>query len=351
MVACRWNQATGFTELIQFGEDWHSQRLPVLKDVPIATMPGGGYDGQFYAQMAVQSEPTAPDVQRALDNPAYRFRRILLPLVAHILGGGQPRAVLNIYALLNVAAWLGLAAIWWVEVGASGERGAAVWLACLLSLGALDSVRLSLTDLPGVLALVLAARAVQKNRPRLAALWFLVGGFVRETTIFAAGIFTMGKNVSPARRWLLRGLAIVPVLAWMVWLRFNVPGDNGAQVLAWPGLGVAQHLALCAWQLAAGHFDSRYLFGVIGVLGLAYQSLFVLTRWRQVDPWARLGLPFALLFWCFSAYEFSGYWAAARAVLPLTFAFNRLLAKERSFWFHFTVGNLFLLHGVWRMLP
>jgi hypothetical protein len=137
----------------------------------------------------------------------------------------------------------------------------------------------------------------------------------------------------------------------MVWLRFNIPGNSGTQVFAWPGMGIAQHLGLCVRQLASGNFDSRYLFGLIGALGMAYQSLFVLTRWRQSDPWTRLGLPFAVLFWCFSAYVFSGYWAAARAVLPLTFAFNRLLIKERSFWIHFVIGNLFMLHGVWRMLP
>jgi len=351
MVALRWNREDGFTQLIPFGDDWAPQRLPALKGVPIATVPGGGYDGQFYAQIAVRPEPTSPEVQKALDNPSYRFRRILLPLVAHVLGGGQPRAVLNVYALLNVAAWLGLAGIWWMEVGASTKYGAAVWLACLLSLGALDSVRLSLTDLPGVLVLVLAARALQMKRPRRATLWFLIAGFVRETAIFAAAVFPAGKKTGAGRAWSLKAIAIVPVLAWMFWLQLNLPGDSGAQNFAWPGLGLAQHLALCARQLAAGNFDSRYLFGIIGTLGLAYQSLFVLTRWRQSDPWTRLGLPFAVLFWCFSAYVFSGYWAAARAVLPLTFAFNRLLAKERSFWFHFIAGNLFMLHGIWRMLP
>jgi hypothetical protein len=349
-VTLRWDRASGFTPLIAFGENWAPQRLPALKDLPVATVPGGGYDGQFYAQIAVQPEPTSPVVQKALDNPAYRFRRILLPLLAHVLGGGQPWAILNIYALLNLAAWLWLAAIWWVEVGASTKFGAAVWLACLLSLGALDSVRLSLTDLPATLCLVLAVRAMQKSRPKLATLWFLAGGLVRETSIFAGMVFPNGKTPA-ARVWLWRGLAVAPVMAWTVWLWLYMPGDSGAQVLAWPGVGVVEHLATCARQIAAGNFDSRYVFGLIGALGLAYQSLFLLTSWRESDPWTRLGLPFAVLFWCLSPYVFSGYWAAARAVLPLTFAFNRLLPRDRSFWFHFIAGNLFMLHGIWRMLP
>jgi len=351
MVALRWDQATGFTQLIQFGDDWAPQRLPALKDVPIATVPGGGYDGQFYAQIALEPNPASPDIQNALDNPEYRFRRILLPLIAHYSGSGNPKLILNTYALLNVAAWLLLAVLWWREVEASTERGAFVWLACLLSLGALDSVRLSLTDLPCVLCLVLAARALQKKRPRWATLWFLIGGFVRETAVFAAAVFPAGKKVEPGRKWLLRGLAIIPVLAWITWLYFNLPGGFGIHVFDWPGAGVVDHLVLCAKEIKSGNSDSRYIFGIFGTLGMAYQSLFLLTRWRQTDPWTRLGLPFAVLFWCFSAYTFSGYWAAARAVLPLTFAFNRLLAKERSFWFHFIIGNLFMLHGLWRMLP
>jgi hypothetical protein len=350
MVALRWDAATGFTKLIDFGDDWAHERHSVLYDVPIATVPGGGYDGQFYAIIAL--DPVSNHTKIALDNPAYRYRRILLPVIAHVLGRGNQRAILNIYALLNIVAWLVLAGIWWVEVGASTERGALVWLACMLSLGALDSVRLSLTDLPGLLFLILAARALDKKSPWFAALWFLAGGFVRETAVFAAVVFPAGKKVGAGQIWLLRGLAIVPVLAWMAWLHFNLPGDSGVQeIFGWPGLGVAQHLVVCAKEIRSGNFDSRYVFGIIGVMGMAYQSLFLLIRWRASDPWTRLGLPFTVLFWFFSAYVFSGYWAAARAVLPMTFVFNRLVAKERGFWFHFIAGNLFMLHGVWRMLP
>jgi hypothetical protein len=354
MVALRWDRATGFTALIQFGDDWTAQRLPVLKDTPIATMPQGGYDGQFYAQLAVEPDVLSPDLQHALDNPAYRSRRILLPVVAHVLGGGRPGWVLNIYALLNVAAWLALAWVWWREVDANSPRGAAIWLACMLSLGALDSVRLSLTDLPAMLALVLAVLATQRARPRLAAGLLLAGGFVRETCLLAAGLLRVAGDDSRRgkwRTWLLRGAAVLPVILWCGWLRGVIPGNAAGQNFAWPGVGLARHLYGCAGQLGAGDFDSRYVFGLLGALGLAYQSIFVLQRWRHADAWTRLGLPFAALFWLLSAYVFSGYWAAARACLPLTFAYNRMLPNDRAFWPRLILANLAVLHALWRMLP
>lgn len=347
MVALRWNRVTGFTSLEQFGDDWSTRRVAELKDVPVATVKEGGYDGQFYAQLAVAPNITRPNVQLALDNPSYRARRMAMPLTAHFLGLGQPSAILSIYALLNVVAWLVLAGVWWREVDASSPHGAAVWLGCMLSIGALDSVRMALTDLPATLLLVSAVLAMQSSRNGLAAVCIVAGGFVRETSVLAVKIF---KAEGWFKTWLLRMVCVLPVLAWCLWLRLAIPGDSGTHAFDWPGLGLVEHLGPCARELGAGNFDSRYLFGLAGALGLAYQSVFVLLRWREQGPWIRLGLPFAVLFWFLSAYVFSGYWAAARACLPLTFAFNRVLPRDGKFWPRLVLANLSVLHGAWRML-
>jgi len=100
-----------------------------------------------------------------------------------------------------------------------------------------------------------------------------------------------------------------------------------------------------------GNVDTRYTFGLIGTLGLAYQSIYLICRWRETDPWARIGLSFAILFWFLGDYVWHGYWAAARACLPMTFAFNYRLLKERQFTLKFAGGNLFALHGLIRFLP
>jgi hypothetical protein len=353
-VVARWDKTTGITGLIRFGRDFEGTRLPQVQPLPLAIVPGSGYDGQFYAQIAVAPEVTAPALKTALDQPAYRARRIFLPLLAHALGFGRPWWVLQAYALLNLAAWLALAWLWWRQLDAPNARGMAVWLACLLSLGALDSVRLALTDLPMVLALTLAVSALQRRRFGLAALGFIIAGFIRETAVIAVQPLGLTDNAQDRRSaWFKAALCVVPVALWCGWLVYVLPSSShGVQGnLDWPGLAFFRHVGTCLQALCQGDFDSRTSFGLIGALGLGYQSLYLLGHARESDPWVRIGLSFAFLFWFLGDYVWHGYWAAARTCLPMTFAFNYRLLKEHRFALRFSIGNLFALHGLIRFLP
>ena len=353
-VAARWDKATGFTALIRFGSDFEDHRLPQVRSLQLANVPGSGYDGQFYAQIAVAPEVTAPTLKTALDQPAYRARRILLPLVAHVLGFGHPWWILQVYALSNTVAWLALAWLWWRQLDTSSARGTWVWLACLLSLGALDSVRFALTDLPMVLALTLAVSAVQRRRFGLAALGFIAAGFVREIAVIAVqplGLMQTARNRREA--WFKAVLCVLPVALWCGWLAYILPssGQGVAGNFDWPGLAFSRHVGTCVLELRRGNFDSRTSFGLIGALGLGYQSVYLLSRARESDPWMRIGFSFAFLFWFLGDYVWHGYWATARTCLPMTFAFNYRLLKERGFALRFAAGNLFALHGLIRFLP
>jgi len=353
-VAARWNSTTGFTSLIRFGSDFEATRLPEIKALPLAVVPGSGYDGQFYAQIAVAPDVTSPALKTALDQPSYRARRILLPLAAHLLGSGRPWWILQAYALLNPVAWLALVWLWWRQLGIDSVRGMGAWLACLLSLGALDSVRLALTDLPMVLALTLAVSALQRRRYGLAALGFIAAGFVRETAVLAVQPLGAVDNLPQRRQaWFRAAACIFPVALWCGWLAYRLPGtSHGVEGnLGWPGLGLGRHLATCLQALWSGDFESRYTFGLVGALGLAFQSVFLICRWRENDPWMRIGLAFACLFWFLGDFVWHGYWAAARACLPMTFAFNLRLLKEPRFALSFATGNFFAVHGLIRFLP
>ena len=353
-VVLRWDATTGFTSLIRFGDDFSSTRLPELRALPLAIATGSCYDGQFYAQIAVAADVTSPALKTALDQPAYRTQRILLPFLAHYLGFGRPWWILQVYALLNTVAWLALAWLWWQQLDAPLSRRTWVWLGCLLSLGALDSVRQSLTDLPMVLALTLAVFAFQRQRFALAALGFVAAGFVRETAVLAVQPLGLAEKwPQRSQAWIRACLCVLPIAFWCGWLVYRLPnsahGVDGN--LDWPGLAFCRHLRICIHELRAGNFDSRYTFGFLGAIGLAYQSLYLINRWREADPWARIGLSFAVLFWFLGDYVWQGYWAAARACLPMTFAFNYRLLKEHRFAPRFAVGNFFALHGLVRLLP
>lgn len=355
-VAARWDSRTGFTELIRFGEEFASTRLPELQSLPIKTMPGGGYDGQFYAQLAVSPDIERPDVQTAVVHPSYRARRIVLPLLAHGLGGGDAWRVLTVYALINVVCWLAWGLLLLRMLAPLDAGRAAVWLACVLSLSVLDSVRLSLTDLPAVALMTLAIFWWERGQRTRAAVVFALAGLVRETALLSVGALVRAHPRRPVE--LLRsalGVAIVaaPVLAWAGWLHLNVDTTGGVRTgqFEWPVVKLAEHLALCARRVAGGDWDGRYTFGIIGALGLAYQSWFLLRHPQWDKPWWRCGIVFAVMFWFLAEDMWRGYWGSARIVLPMTLAFNLLIPRDRWFWLRLLGSNLSILHGVWRMLP
>src|SRR5258708_5770718 len=225
MVARRWDPATGLTAMPRFGEKFKAVRLPALRALPVADSPRDGYDGQFYAQIAVDPDVTDPDLARALDKPSYRPRRILLPVLAHVLGAGRPWLVLQVYALLNAAAWLWLAVVLGRLLPPTGWRPTAAWLGILLGAGAVDSVRLALTDLPAALLLVLAVRAMELGRSKAAAAWCLLAGFTREISVFAA--LLVRDAGGRWRTFALRAACTGPVLAWGAWLAWRLPGPVG----------------------------------------------------------------------------------------------------------------------------
>src|SRR5476649_2445749 len=97
-----------------------------------AVMAGDGYDGQFYAQIALDPTFRRPDLPGALDNPGFRGQRIFLPAIAHVLGLGRPKAVLFIYAALNLAFWYALLAALVRQLPAASTRSFLVLFAIML---------------------------------------------------------------------------------------------------------------------------------------------------------------------------------------------------------------------------
>ena len=322
----RWDSQTGFTAMPRFGERFAERRLPALAGYPIAPSAGDGYDGQWYAQLAVNPRVTDTTVLRALDKPAYRARRIAVPLLAHLLGAGAPWRTLQLFLLLHVAAWCALAVLLWRRLPPGDWRATAAWCGAVLGTGALDSLRMTLTDLPAVLGLVLAIRAVEAHRMTLATAAMLLAGFTRELSL--GGLLALQRvGDRPWGGWGIwwrRAAIAVPVVAWCGWLLLRTPGAVGHEGnITWPGLAMAQHLAFCVRRVAAGDHDGQWWFGLIGGLALAAQSGYVLRRWREAgtDPWLALALPFAALFWLLGPDPWVDYRAVARDCLPMTVGF------------------------------
>lgn len=170
-----------------------------------------GYDGQFAYAIAVNPLGAAP----LLDDPAYRYQRILYPMLARVMALGQPEWVpwtliaLNVLALALGAELLGRHLT---------RRGLRPWygLLFILWVGQWFSLRFDLQE-PLSLALALAALAfLDRNHVWLAAVTFGLGGLTKDIALLfclgAAASKFVSRRIWPGVILLLGG--VLPYLLW-----------------------------------------------------------------------------------------------------------------------------------------
>jgi hypothetical protein len=209
-----------FKVLATHGWDPRALVLQRLEQVPLAQGWGIGYDGQWAYRIA--SDPAT--AWQELDSPAYRYQRILFPLLARALSLGQIGLLPWAMIALNLAAGsLGAAALGGLLV----RQGVTPWLALVfsLSLGSLLAVRLDLLEL---LALALALwgwLCYERDRTLPAIVLFALGGLTKEIAL----VFPLGlaagelARVNPRRALALAVGALAPYLAWYVVLQIIFP--------------------------------------------------------------------------------------------------------------------------------
>lgn len=184
-----------------------------------------GYDGQFTYFIARDLNPAT--VGSLLDVPAYRYQRILLPLLARLAAFGQAALIPWTILLITIAAQTTATAI--LE-SLLIDLGVSRWYALVYGLwaGFLVSVR---TDIAEPLAYGLVAAgylADRHNRLWLAAVFFGLALFAKETAM----LFLLAQlahslfNREPRRLMSLIVLSAIPFALWQVvlWRMFGSIG-------------------------------------------------------------------------------------------------------------------------------
>ena len=208
LVAQYWDPYYGFTQLLQCGTPAESRLLPSFQEGPVYVYhDAGGYDGQYYAQLATSPGLHDPGLLTAIDNLGYRARRMLLSWVAWLLGAGQPVATARAYAWLNIAIWFGAAALLWRLFPPGNRRGTVAWAGVLFTAGVLLSVRFSLTDLTALVLVAAAVMLVERNRNGVAAGVLGFAGLARETALLGA-VALWPAGPAGWRDWLRVGLRV-----------------------------------------------------------------------------------------------------------------------------------------------
>ena len=344
----------GYTSLVRFGAAFEQRTHPAVRDVPrLVFLDSFGYDGQYYAQLAVDPLLRDPATAAALDAPAYRARRILLPAAAFLFGLGQPRFVVQAYAIQNAVCWLALALLlrWFPPRNAEN-----VWRAagCLFAFGSVQSVTWALPAVPSLLLLALAVLAVEQRRPGRAAGVMALAGLARESNLLWSVVLLdpAAANRGRWRRLRRYGLAAAgPLAVWIGYLGMagvDFSESIGRDNFAVPLTGFAAAGREAASAVREDGWTSGPVLYLCLLASLATQAAVLLAVRETGDPWWRAGIAALAL----AAVLGPALWegrppAAARILLPMTFAFNVVLPRRgRWRWPLLVLGNLTATHGL-----
>ncbi len=356
LVAPFWHPVYRFSALLGIDAAREATAMPAVRAQPIAYT-DGGYDGQFYAQIACDPSLRDPALPGATDSLAYRARRILFPATAWVLALGDPARAVKVVPWLNIVCWFGLAAVLWPLLRAERSwAGLGAWAGVMFSAGMLASVRNALTDLPALLVFVLAMRAAARRREGAMAGWLAASLLTRETML--AGVWGLLPGWSARRReWLIQAGwvigALVPLLLWLLYIRWQVgPHSGGLRNFAWPGAGL-----LGEWREELVYLlDWRDpLLGVtstLATLAVTVQAVFLLWHWRPHNRWWRFGAGSLVLMAVLGEAVWEGVFGASlRVLLPLLLVCNYLAVRRRraAWWLLFI--NLSVPAGLVEMTP
>lgn len=190
-------------------------RIGARFDPALGTLPMG-YDGQFAYQIA-RAPAQAP---RHLDVPAYRYQRILYPLLARGLALGQAAWIPWSMLIINfIALVLGT----WVTSRWMGDQGLSPWfsLAYPLNIGMLLSLRLDLTEPVAFLFVVIGFWAWFRGHCWRSAAGFALAALAKEVTlVLTAGLvlhLLFQSRWWKAVKW--GAVATLPFALWQGFLR------------------------------------------------------------------------------------------------------------------------------------
>lgn len=354
----------GITKFLRVGQEFDDRGTAVFRATPkyIDPYPAHrwGFDGQLYAEMALDPLLRDPHLHVALDDPPYRGQRILLSWMAWALGLGKPFWILNAFAALNLIFWVGFAWLAGRLFSPHGWAGLAGYAATLVTCGVIESMQASLTDLPSF-TLILFALTVGGT----AGAWILAAAALVRTTSLI-GFVGLAEITPPWRealkKNLVRGLiAVAPVSLWVAYVLWRFWGrevgfDGGN--LAMPFRGMMEKLG--EFSVTAFHGPIRWhrwwfelyksydLHALLTMISVLTQTVYLALHRDWRNPLWRWGAVVAVYFSCISFLSWESHFTITRHALPITLVFNLLLALRptRAWLIWFLLGNCFVPFGV-----
>ncbi len=240
-----------------------------------------GYDGQFVYYIATDFSPEK--VKDKLDVPAYRYQRILYPLLTRALCLGNFSCYPWMMIALNL---ISLVLGTWCLMEIFRRFSINPWYALLFGLWAGFTLAL-IVDLPEPMAYALVSAAVLfrlQKRAWVSTLLFGLALFTKEVTIlFWIAAFLedlLRRNVKNLA--LLTGLGLMPFILFQYWLWkvFGQPGIGSGGEMA-SGFEIIPLMGL--WRI--GEFSVLYLAGMFVVFGPTLILPAFWGIWQSIKCW------------------------------------------------------------------
>jgi glycosyltransferase involved in cell wall biosynthesis len=217
---------------------------PRLQGADLVVIAGKrGNDGQQFLSLALDPLQQLPGTSAALDNPIYRGKRLLYPLLAWLAGLGQPALIPWSLGLINVAliGCCGALVAGWAQL----EQRSPQWGLAVLALPSYwITLSLDTADLLATTLLLASALAFRSQRPAALVASLSVALLSRETGLLAWASSGLTSLRERRWRWLLPlALVPLPLLAWTASLKARFPATADGLLVSlhftWPGVGIA----------------------------------------------------------------------------------------------------------------
>jgi len=313
-----------------------------------------GYDGQFIYFITKNLDPDTVSVK--LDVPAYRYQRILMPILGRLISFGQdgiiPWALPSINIIFQaIGTWIvaELLTIWGISRWYSLVYG--FWVGFTLA------IRL---DLPEPIAYACVAGAIlAENRKKNLLSWILYGLalFAKEVTILFVLAGLMSSILRNRRRDVL-GLLAVSVIPYAIfqgwlWFMFGEPGIGSGGAMATP-------FEIIPFMGFMRIFSSSWVYGLamLVVFGPAVLFPAVWGIWISIKKWlntetnvfvfALLFNALAIVFLPFSTFREPGGLlrvACGLVLSVLLFAAHYRISRVLKYSWFWLVLNLFVIKG------
>ena len=285
--------------------------------------PWKSYDGQFFYAMTFDPLLISKNSVRYIDAPAYRYRRILYPLLASILSLGQPHFFPYSLFAVNVFAWLLTGFILWKI--ANLEKLPSFWLVIggLFNTGLIYATFRTLSETLMTASILCGCYFWKKESWVRSSLFFAAATLVREVallvpiTILIYELFKENKNPKKLIYFSLI-LAIFPLI-WWSYLSFRLPANAGnaeLQRLSLPFLGMFKELWISIRQQTS-HTEHIRTFAIPALT--VPLSLFIFLRFKSFPTlWGALALAQAIFCSIVRGDIWNYHASSARVIILLT---------------------------------